>query len=509
MKQEQITREKFNHLKRYYDETWDIDDHTLHVGVFKEETDSLETAYKRANEELKSKLSYVAPLTAGSCILDVGCGAGRTLVDLCNRHDCGGVGVDISDAQIADARRHLRAVNTVRRRAGKKSLAIKFIRCSASELRQNLRADEQFSHVISQDAILLEQNKAALFQDIYRLLIPGGVCAIADFLSERQETGEKKKKLLYELVNWTESLSQDMYREVLSQSGLVVTDEDRRDTDMIKTYVLLAERLRAITSVEDEVLQELRLRYEQIVESVKSGSMGWLLITATKPKRPVALLAGTKPNSIGRYLANKLHREGWDVWLYSRTAKILDDENWHERTCDITKPRQVRNLLSEVPIHINLVMMMADTGGGHGRLLDLSMKNIQGFVNAKLLGSMLLVKELLLRRRHSLQLSRIKMVWCAGNPGEKPEHLLTYGVVNNGLVSLVSELNRHYNSSLEAYYLPTTVISPSTLGDAYIDKEGESVRKLAQHPETIVEQVKQICEGSVSAGIIGDLSQIV
>ena len=32
--QERETRNKFNTLKEYYDETWDLSDHTLHVGLF-------------------------------------------------------------------------------------------------------------------------------------------------------------------------------------------------------------------------------------------------------------------------------------------------------------------------------------------------------------------------------------------------------------------------------------------------------------------------------------------
>ena len=94
----------------------------------------------------------------------------------------------------------------------------------------------------------------------------------------------------------------------------------------------------------------------------------------------------------------------------------------------------------------------------------------------------------------------IQMIWGAGSAKDKPKDLIMYGLVNSGLASFVNELNRHYSSIVEAFYLPFTVISPSTLGDAYIKKVGPQLQKLAKHPSMIVDTVmgvigKQIMQG--------------
>jgi GTPase SAR1 family protein len=103
------------------------------------------------------------------------------------------------------------------------------------------------------------------------------------------------------------------------------------------------------------------------------------------------------------------------------------------------------------------------------------------------------------------------MIWGAGSPNDKPKDLILYGLVNSGLSSFVNELNRHYQGIVEAFYLPFTVISPSTLGDAYIKKVGPQLQKLAKHPQTIVDTIlgvigKQIMRGG---GMIVPESKVI
>src|SRR3989338_8393953 len=73
---EKSTREKFNFLKKYYDETWDENSHTLHVGLFQSDQDSLVDSYRHATDHLINNASEIVPITKKSVILDVGCVAG-------------------------------------------------------------------------------------------------------------------------------------------------------------------------------------------------------------------------------------------------------------------------------------------------------------------------------------------------------------------------------------------------------------------------------------------------
>lgn len=507
-KQEIITRKKFNYLKKYYDKTWDSSRHTLHVGIFNHKKDSLDKAYKQATEHLIENITAIMPISKNSKILDVGCGTGRTLIEICAKHNCRGVGIDLSDEQIKDAQEYLQKINKNHSLQKLPKINVRFIRTSGSNLEKSLEKDRQFTHIISQDAIFLITNKQSFFENVYRLLIPGGIFAAADFLSESGDSKitESEKSLIYKLVNWNESLSLITYQDILKTVGLSVIKTERKDADMIRTYKKLAQKMNPYISLDDKTFTELKERYESIVSAVKNGKMSWGFFFAQKPPRKIALLAGTKPKSIGRFLANFLYKNGWEVWLYSRSAQKINKQNWHERKCDISKKQSIQKLLNEIN-NINLVMMLADTSNGHDTLEKLSNDSIKGCINAKLIGSVLLSKCLAIK--FSKPNKPIKIIWCAGKPSKKPKNLILYSMINSGLVSYINELNDHYKNIFEAYYLPTTLISPSTIGDDYIRKIGKKSRVLAENPKVIAEKLQQILDNKIVPGMINTSKKIL
>lgn len=281
---EKNTREKFNYLKKYYDETWDEKSHTLHVGLFNNDSDSLENAYTQATEYLIQNASAIVPITQKSVILDIGCGTGRTLIDICLEFGCRGIGIDLSDEQIKDAEIYLDNINKEREQKELPKIGAKFIRASGSDLDKTFEEDQQFTHIISQDAILLITNKRSLFQNVYRLLVPGGVFAVADFLSESktEERTESEENLIYKLVNWNEGLSFSAYEEILKMVGLTIVKAERRDEDMVRTYGKLAQKMQDYVAKGDKTYLELKQRYESVVSSVKNGKMGWGLFFTQK-----------------------------------------------------------------------------------------------------------------------------------------------------------------------------------------------------------------------------------
>lgn len=434
-------------------------------------------------------------------MLDVGCGTGKTLIEMCAKFGCSGVGVDLSDEQIKDARIYLRALNEERKDKKLPRVRVQFVRASGSELKVVFKDGEMFSHVISQDAIMLVADKQALYESIYGLLKPGGVFALADFLAEtkQNELSDEAHDLVYKLVNWTEGFSFKMYQKVLAATGLKVIKAEQLDGDMILTYAKLAKKMKAHESKSDVTYSELKKRYEGIVAAVETGKMGWAMLVCQKPARKTALIAGTKTKSIGRFVAMALHKLGYEIWLYSRSAEKIDKAGWHERACDITSEKSIDKLLSEVK-RVDITMMLADTEGGHGGLTELTEDGIKACVGAKLIGSALLSKMLI--KRFSEQPEPMKFVWCAGKTGQKPMSLMLYGLINAGIASFVEELNRHYSQSVAAYYLPTGLISPSTIGDEFIKHNGLEMKKVAQPPTVIVSQVMSILEDKIAPGMM-------
>jgi len=225
--------------------------------------------------------------------------------------------------------------------------------------------------------------------------------------------------------------------------------------------------------------------------------MGFILRHQTNNMNKRILLAGTRPNSIGRYIGKALYDQGWDVWLYSRHAEKIENERWHERACDITSEDEIKRLLDEIP-DLEVVMFLADTGG-HGALETLSESQVKGIIGSKLTGSALLCKALFADQTKG---KNIKLIWCAGKLANKSNDLMAYAMVNAGLASFVDAVNEHNRGRFEAYYLPTPLISPSTLGDAFIKEKGATAKAASESPKTILDKVQNILQGRVPVGMV-------
>lgn len=281
--QEKQTRKKFNLLKKYYDQSWDLKNHTLHVGLFKKDTKTLEKAYDNATKYLIEKINKISKINQESSVLDAGCGSGRTLIKLCNKYGCSGIGIDISDKMISGAEKYLKKINKKRIRKKLPKLRIKFIRGSGSELYKIFKKDKQFTHIISQDALFLVVDKSSLYTNLYRLLKKQGVLGIDDFLGESKIKFQKKQQeLIYKMVNWQESLSFNSYKKILKSAGFNPIFTKQRNKDMTKTYNFLVKRMKKYTNSKDKTFKNLNERYKSIIEAVKSKKMGWGIFIATK-----------------------------------------------------------------------------------------------------------------------------------------------------------------------------------------------------------------------------------
>lgn len=209
-----------------------------------------------------------------------------------------------------------------------------------------------------------------------------------------------------------------------------------------------------------------------------------------------ALINGTKSNSTGRYIAEYLHSIGWEIWLYSRKSMKIDKERWHERSCDVLIPAQIKNLLKEIN-SLSLVLMFADSGNGYGELQNISEQNATEFINVKLTGSLLFLQGIMEKGYKN----KIKIGWSAGKLSAKPKHLILYSLVNPGIAGFVKEINLNYNDQFSAYYIPTPVIGTSPLGELYISLE-PYVKDYSQSPEFMVNIIKKIISNDISPGII-------
>ena len=206
-----------------------------------------------------------------------------------------------------------------------------------------------------------------------------------------------------------------------------------------------------------------------------------------------AIICGTKKDSIGRYVAEDLVRENWEVWLYSRSVDNRDNDSVHERRVDLTHSDEIDVLVSEVG-NPDLVVMSADTGGAFGLFEGLGFADVRAFLDAKILGSILFVQSLL---RHNAQ---TKIIFLGGKIGQKSKDFLLYGVVNSAMMALVEEINRHYPSQMDAYYLETPVIWPSPVAERYVHMSEQSVD--GQSPSVVTRSLRRILKNEYTPGFV-------
>ncbi len=117
----------------------------------------------------------------GSSIIDVGCGNGRNLIYLAKEFGTKGVGIDISSAAIAQAKRITQ----------EEKLRIQYHVGSAGEKlpaddeTQSLALDMMTSHFLN------AKERTALRDEIHRVLIPGGYFFMKTFLKDEDRHTER------------------------------------------------------------------------------------------------------------------------------------------------------------------------------------------------------------------------------------------------------------------------------------------------------------------------------
>lgn len=115
-------------------------------------------------------------LAVGNSAIDAGCGNGRNLIWLANEFTMKGVGVDISSAAIAQARRASQTHNLgqdISYQVGTAGAPL-----PADDESQSLALDMMTSHFLTTD------ERRALRDELWRTLIPGGFLFMKTFLKD-------------------------------------------------------------------------------------------------------------------------------------------------------------------------------------------------------------------------------------------------------------------------------------------------------------------------------------
>ena len=212
-------------------------------------------------------------------VLDIAAGVGTSAIHLASTRGCKVVATDLSEANLAEGARRASA-------AGVSDL-VDFRRADAEDLDVDTGS---FDAIVCECAFCTFPDKAAAARSMARALRPGGRVGISD-LTTRGGLPDELQGLLAWVACIADALPVDGYRDALAAGGLHVDEVEACDealremVESIRARItgarLLVETGRLTLPGVD--LEEARGLARAAKKTVEEGTLGYVLITASKP----------------------------------------------------------------------------------------------------------------------------------------------------------------------------------------------------------------------------------
>ena len=258
-------------IKKYYTHTqfeyglvWNWNLKTtpaLHFGYYDDKATNHRQALLRANEVL----AEWAGIKKGSRIVDAGCGLGHASEWLSKHYDARVTGITIVPKQ----------VETIQKRLVKKP--VKNVDFFVADYLNMPFADNSFDVVWAFESVCHANNKLPFYKEAFRVLKPGGLLVMAEYLRNSRPMAETKEALLKEIFHkWAipDLDTLDEHQAHAIQAGFASFKNNDVTKHVIKSYRNLRETCRRYNKL-SSMLFSLRLisavQHNNMLSSLKQA----------------------------------------------------------------------------------------------------------------------------------------------------------------------------------------------------------------------------------------------
>lgn len=268
-------RQHYDGLSRLYNRLWG--EH-IHHGYWAEGSTASQA---EAQTELINRLAHLADIGIGAHVLDVGCGLGGSSLWLAKQRRCSVQGITLSPLQAKLAGDRARDAGIADR--------VQFQVHDANDLNM---PDESYDAVWVIECSEHLHDKQRFISSCHRVLRPGGVLAVAAWLTGKADTAEKRRLLteVCESMLCPSLESQDQYVQWMRASGfgvVVAEDVSERVQATWDRCVAIARRpeVRALMHVVDARTRRFVNSFGVMQQAFRTRALAYGMFAARKPER--------------------------------------------------------------------------------------------------------------------------------------------------------------------------------------------------------------------------------
>lgn len=263
---------------RFYHRVWAEDDLFIGIGLFRDPEDSLQTACRRAIDALVARMPRPAEGSRLS-ILDLGGGYGAADRHLTSALPCSVTVVNLSAVQNRQ--------NRARNAAAGLAEAITVVDGDFQALPPGLGT---FDVVMSQDAFVHADDRAAVFAEIDRVLRPGGQVLFTDLTCDLQAPPDALGPVL-DRLGLTALGTPEAYVALAESHGWTVRAVDDLSPHVATHYrrllaTLTERRADLADAFTDDDLTAIAAGIQVWIAAAEQGHLGWTSFHFGKPAGP-------------------------------------------------------------------------------------------------------------------------------------------------------------------------------------------------------------------------------